>query len=118
MKIQLHTQKLRVRIDEDELQRLLSGDLIENVTLLGPATSWRFALRLATQDYPQLECRSMDWALQLPQEAVHVFSSRLPCRDGLEFMLPGGNGHALAVIFDVDVRDSARVRGRRGAAPA
>ena len=113
MKIQLHAQSLRVRIDEAEFQQLLSGDIVENVTFPGPATSWRFALRIGEHDFPELECRSLDWSLQLPSELVHALASRLPSRDGLELSLPGGNGQELIVRFDVDVRDSTRVRGRR-----
>lgn len=53
------------------------------------------------------------WRITLPTNAIDGYVARLPCRDGLEFVLPVGEGSLLGMTFEVDVRDSVRQRGAK-----
>jgi len=108
MRVQWEGQSLRLRIEEAELERLLAGHPIENRTV------WPDG-RIETQ---QLDLaarigwlRKGDaWHIHLPESEVRALAGRLPSREGLEFSLATPDGGALQVLFDVDVRDSARKR--------
>jgi hypothetical protein len=50
------------------------------------------------------------WHLSLPEAEVRALSQRLPSREGLQFSLSTPHGETLLILFDVDVRDSARKR--------
>ncbi|MBT2767391.1 hypothetical protein J7J08_07045 [Stenotrophomonas sp. ISL-67] len=115
MKVQLQHQSVRVRVDEDELARLLAGQTLSNLTRLGTAPPWALLIVLGTQDAASLEYEGHAPRIVLPAGLITAYSGRLPCRDGLSFRLEQGH-EALQVQFDVDVRDSIRQRGatRRG----
>ncbi len=104
---------LRLRIDESELERLLAGETILNITKLGQTGDFSQALRLHAQDTPLLETDTDRWSLRLPQAAVREHVSRLPCREALAFEMALGAGVVLSLRFEVDVRDSLQVRGVR-----
>jgi hypothetical protein len=108
MRVQLEGQTLRLRVDEAELARLLSGGFAENCTLLPDGRTEVQRIRLADT----LAWRREDaiWNIDIPQADVRALSDRLPSRDGLRFDLRGSTVHTLEVLFDVDVRDSARRR--------
>ncbi|MEN1959321.1 hypothetical protein WCE41_03110 [Luteimonas sp. MJ246] len=130
MKVQLQGQSLRLRIDEEELARLLAGEDVVNRTQAAPGAIASQRLRLlvgadsaaAPGDEGRAAARfdadGGTWAFSLPEAEVRDYVGRLPCRDALEFELPGGEA-ALKLAFEVDVRDSVRRRGppRRRAAP-
>lgn len=114
MKVQLLGQSLRLRLDEDELAALLAGAVVANETALAGA-ALRQTLRLGPGG-PAVEAAPGDWAFTLPEAEVRAYAARLPSREGLAFRL-GEGGAALALAFEVDVRDSVRRRGppaRRG----
>jgi hypothetical protein len=110
MKLQVQEQSLRVRISEAELQVLLSGSPLrldlgfDGNTLLavevaaGPDTS--FAAGVA-------------WRLSLSEAALRVYAGTLPRRDALVVVVTGSGGEPLRLEFEVDVRDSVKVRGPR-----
>ena len=109
MKVQLEGQQWRIRIDEDELARLL---VREAVTLACDAAG-RFRLHAAVRLHggsdATLEGDAAHWTPALPEAPVRDLAGRLPTRDGLTFELPGATpAAAVQVRFDVDVRDSAR----------
>jgi hypothetical protein len=108
MRVQLKGQTLRLRVDEAELARLLSGGFAENCTLLPDGRTEVQRIRLADT----LAWRREDaiWNIDIPQADVRALSDRLPSRDGLRFDLRASMAHTLEVLFDVDVRDSARRR--------
>lgn len=108
MRVQLQGQALRLRIDESELAELLDGGLLENATRWPDGRRERQQLVLAAQ----YGWRRGDdgWRLELATPAVRELAARLPSRDGLAFALATPDGDALAVLFDVDVRDSVRQR--------
>lgn len=119
MKLQFDGQQLRVRIDEDELAVLLRGDAVNAVTQAGDAFALHCTLQLhahaeARMDGPAERCR-----MHLPETVVRELAARLPSREGLQFALPGATpASTLALLFDVDVRDSARrLKAARHAAP-
>lgn len=117
MKWQIENQHLRIRIGEDELARLLSGEVVEAKTRFAGAFVMRGALCLAPGDVPMLSGWAHAWRIALPEAAVRAHATRLPSRDGLRYMLCGKHHEqALELLFDVDVRDSAR--RRHGLAPA
>lgn len=46
MKVQLQQQSMRLRVDEEELARLLAGESVENLTRFGGSGGWGAALSL------------------------------------------------------------------------
>jgi hypothetical protein len=114
MKLQVQQQSLRVRVTEAELQGLLSGsplrldlgfdgyDLLAVQVTTGPDTSF---------------AAGAVWRLSLSEAALRVYAGTLPRRDALVAELTGSGGEPLRLEFEVDVRDSVKVRGpRRGGA--
>ncbi len=114
MKLQIEGQHLRVRIDEDELARLLEGTAVGARTRFSDAFAISFELKLVDAEEANLEGQADSWKIGLPKAAVSEHASRLPTRDGLRFVLTGERTEdALTLLFDVDVRDSARRRKLR-----
>jgi hypothetical protein len=111
MKWQIDGQKLRLRIDEDELAILLAGGMLETRTQFATAFALRGALRLTPGADAALSGAADAWRIDLPDAAVRGHAARLPTREGLRFALPGkDDGDTLELLFDVDVRDSVRRR--------
>ena len=108
MRVQMEGQTLRLRVDEAELAQLLSGGLAENCTLLPDGREQIQRIRLAES----LAWRHEDavWNIDIPEADVRALRDRLPSRDGLRFDIRASATHSLEVLFDVDVRDSARRR--------
>lgn len=119
MKLQFDGQQLRVRIDEDELAVLLRGDAVDAATQAGDAFALRLSLQLHAQSQARIDGPAGRCQLHLPDAAVRELAARLPSREGLQFNLPGcAPAGTLALLFDVDVRDSARrLKAARHAAP-
>ena len=112
MKVQLQGQSLRLRIDESELARLRDGEEIANHTALpGPGHCIQ-RLRVEAVDQAGFSGSADDWRLILPSAPLEAYIAKLPCKQGLSFTLPLSSGTALDVEFEVDVRDSARLRGK------
>jgi len=110
MKLQIHGQRLRLRIDEDELQRLLAEEVLCSPTVLPGDRMFRISLQLCTRADAAFTTVGNAWRVALPRDAVAEYVGRLPCRDGLEFDLPTGGADALRLGFEVDIRDSVRRR--------
>ena len=109
MKLQIEAQKLRVRVDEAELARLLAGAPVESHTRFAAAFRMQVALILTPQADASLDGQPQAWRIALPLDAVRTHAASLPSRDGLHFTLAGAAGEPpLELLFDVDVRDSAR----------
>lgn len=109
MKVQLQDQSLRLRIGEDELARLLAGEAVVNRTR-APGAALGHLLRVVEGEAPTFAVGQDGWHIGLPDAALRGYVARLPCRDALELALGQGED-ALAVSFEVDVRDSVRRRG-------
>lgn len=110
MKVQIQSQSLRLRIDESELARLLAGEVLENQTWLGRPGALSQRLQLHDTAEALLDGDTHALMITLPREEVLALQARLPCRDGLSFLLPT-QALPLQLQFDVDVRDSVRQRG-------
>jgi hypothetical protein len=111
MKLQIEGQKLRIRIDEDELAQLLAGNTIDTRTAFADAFAIRFALLATKDDGATFVGQADTWQIGLPDADLREHAARLPTRDGLRYTLPGTvAGDALELLFDVDVRDSLRHR--------
>jgi hypothetical protein len=106
MRIQLQEQSLRLRVDEDEFKALLEGTIVDAVTVIGRV--FRLAFRLAPGDVAAIDGTPSACTITLPRQEIAALAARLPSRDGLSFDIDG-----LAVLFDVDVRDSVRRRRQR-----
>jgi len=113
MKLQLQGQRMRLRLDEAELARLLAGDTIVNATELGAGLHFFQWLGLHAGTAPILQATPGEWRLQLPEAAVRDYVGRLPCRDALGFELDMDGSAVVSLHFEVDVRDSLQVRGPR-----
>ena len=111
MKAQIQTQMLRLRIDEAELTRLLTGDELSVQARVGSQPLFLLTVQLADA----LALRLDDgWRLGLPAVQVESYSATLPRRDALRFEIADSDP-PLTLDFEVDVRDSRKVRvpGRR-----
>ncbi len=109
MRVQQQKQSLRVRIDESELALLLAGGTALNETHWPDGRVERQRVVLA--DRFDWRRDPVGWCVTLPESEVHALASRLPSRAGLSWTMPVPNRDAtLQILFDVDVRDSARKR--------
>lgn len=113
MKLQVHGQSLRLRLDEAELSRLLAGEAIVNATDLGQGGMFRQRLALHHEPAASLLAIDGEWHLGLPESIVRDYVGRLPCREALSVELDDRAGAPLSLHFEVDVRDSLQVRGAR-----
>ena len=109
MKLQIHGQHLRLRIEESELAALRDGATLENATSLG-AVAWRLRLRLTEADHASLRAAG-ECAIEIPGRLVEAYAARLPCREGLALSLRAEGWPAIDVVHEVDIRDSVRSRG-------
>jgi hypothetical protein len=111
MKLQIESQNLRIRIDEGELARLLAGDTVETRTAFAGAFAIGFVVRLTQDADATVSGNVGNWLIGVPESALRAHASRLPTREGLRYTLQGKGGEdSLELLFDVDVRDSARHR--------
>ena len=111
MKLQIENQHVRLRVDEGELSRLLAGESVTTQTHFAQAFSVGFVLRLTQADTASIAGQPEAWSIDVPHADVSAHAERLPTREGLRFLLPTqGENEPLALLFDVDVRDSARRR--------
>ncbi len=121
MKLQVQGQSLRFRLDEAEFSALLAAQAITNHTrVAGTGFSQTLQLGEVTQVLFDASVPG-HWQLTLPRSAVAAYGEQLPCRDGLDFWLPGAvdaGADGVAITFDVDVRDSVRTRGVGNRRPA
>jgi len=109
MKLQFEGQRLRVRIDEDELATLLAGGIVHARTHAADAFDMLCALSLSEGAEARIEGAATGWFVHLPQVPVRELATRLPTRDGLSFEIVSRDAaRTLSLQFDVDVRDSAR----------
>lgn len=107
MRVQQQNQRLRLRIDEAELKQLLAGEVVGNITRW-PDTSEVQSMKLGERlDWQR---RQEGWRMTLPASEVRELAERLPSREGLNWTLTVSDADALRILFDVDVRDSARRR--------
>lgn len=118
MRVQIQGQEVRFRIDEAELATLLDGREVVNNTWFGPHAGVVQRLGTYAAAVPSFEAMHDQWHLLLPESALRAHAGRLPCKDGLMFELERGGGLAMTIRFDVDVRDSARMRRRSRTHPA
>ena len=118
MKFQLCAQRMRLRIDETELDRLLHEGVAEDTTVFAPEQRYSRRLRLDEIDGPELrsELRPADAALTvvLPRSQFEAFAAARPRRDGFEFEWQAVGADPLRVVVEIDVRDSHR-QARSGA---
>lgn len=111
MKLQIEGQRLRFRVDEAELARLLAGESVVDQTRLGESQMLRRRIVLGDIDMAHLAWGKDEIHLDLPQDAVRSYATSLPRRDALSFALGAdATATALAIDFEVDVRDSVRHR--------
>jgi hypothetical protein len=113
LKLQIQQQTLRLRVTEAELQDLLSGKSLRLDLAFGERSL--FGLHVACGPETSFESGS-DWRLRLSETALRTYGETLPSRDALVVGLTGSGGEPLRLEFEVDVRDSVRMRGptRRG----
>jgi hypothetical protein len=110
MKLHIHMQQLRLRIDEEELGRLRRGEALSSETHLpGQAGVFRWSLRLDEQ--ASMVVDHGGWRFVLPEASIDDYVKQLPSRKGLDFIFGTEAGTDIALSFEVDVRDSARRRG-------
>jgi hypothetical protein len=110
MKLQVQQQSLRVRVTEAELRDLLAGSTLR--LDLGFDGNDLLAVELATGRDTSFAADAV-WRLSLSEADLRVYAGTLPRRDALVTELTGSGGKPLRLEFEVDVRDSVKVRGPR-----
>ena len=111
MKLQVDGQQWRLRVDEDELQRLRDGHSLTNATQLPGDAASGFTLTLLPAEQADVRRQGDTWTFGLPAGSVEDYVQRLPCRKGLDFRLSVNASVELRLVFEVDVRDSVNRRG-------
>ncbi|HEX7817047.1 hypothetical protein [Dyella sp.] len=109
MKLQIESQALRLRIDEEELSRLLAGRTLVTLSRFAGAFTMTCTLSLGQGQGAMLSGQADVWLVVVPEKDVREHAQRLPTRDGLRYTV-GEAEQAMELLFDVDVRDSARRR--------
>jgi hypothetical protein len=117
MKLQIEGQRLRFRISEAELKRLLDGVTVTDTSRLSPMREMQRRLRLGEGHEVMLDWSAEAIELRLPRSAVEAYVEGLPRRDALSVSV-GEGALALQLDFEVDVRDSVRTRRPRKSADA
>jgi hypothetical protein len=108
LKLQIQQQSLRLRVTEAELRDLLSGKSLRlDVAFHGTSL---FGLHVACGSEKSFEPGPV-WRLTLSETALRIYGETLPSRDALVVGLTGSGGEPLRLEFEVDVRDSVRMRG-------
>lgn len=110
MKVQLGDGEVRLRVDEDEFARLLDGESIVCRTPL-PAGAWEVRARAVEDEGASIAGSALAPEMRLPRALLLDYRMRLPCREGVVASIASGVGPTLTVRFEVDMRDSIRVRG-------
>ena len=111
MKLQIEGQRLRFRVDEAELTRLLAGESVVDQTQLSESQILRRRIVLGQIVTAQLAWGPQEIRLDIPDDAVRAYTASLPRREALSFTLGlGAQAPTLGVDFEVDVRDSVRHR--------
>lgn len=113
MKFQISAQHLRLRIDEAELDRLLSDGMVEDTTAFAPELRHARRLWLADVAAPELRLDAAALSIVLPRAQFETFAAERPRRDGLHFEWPVPGAQPLRVGVEIDVRDSHRRRRDR-----
>lgn len=109
VKLQVQDGSLRLRLDEAELATLLGGGIVGLRACLDGRPLLDVSVRLG--DMNALDLGTV-WSIALRRDDVHAYVGTLPRRDALRLPLGSGEG-ALALDFEVDVRDSLQLRGAR-----
>jgi hypothetical protein len=104
MKLNLDVDRIRLRICEAELERLVSDAAIEQAWVCPDGTVAYCVLELAARTHAA-DCSGdlMRLRVVLPQEAFLAFAAERPRRDGYTF-----TQGRLRIDVEVDVRDSHR----------
>ena len=113
MKIQIQAQQLRWRIDENELAILLESGFVANETQWSATSGLLQCISLyAVTEKPMaaMKISPSRWELRLARETLANYVERLPCRDALTTTWNPDGLTELQILFEVDVRDSKRVR--------
>ena len=113
MKYQIDARRLRLRIDEAELDRLLREGMVEDTTVFAPALRHTRRLWLAEVAVPELRFEDATLSVVLPRVQFEVFAAERPRRDGIDFEWPVAGAEPLRVGVEIDVRDSHRRRRDR-----
>jgi hypothetical protein len=114
MKLQVQEQSLRVRVTEAELQHLLSGSPLRLEVIFDGTTLLSSQVAIGTDTS---FAAGATWRLTLSEAALRAYAGTLPRRDAFVAVMTGSGGEPLRLEFEVDVRDSVKVRGpRRGGA--
>ena len=112
MELQIEGQRLRFRISEAELKRLLDGVTVTDSSRLSPMREMHRRLRLGEGHEVMLDWSAEAIELRLPRSAVEAYVEGLPRRDALSVAV-GEGALTLQLDFEVDVRDSVRSRRPR-----
>lgn len=111
MKLNVDTSRLRLRLSEDELGRLIKQGSIEQIWSCPDGSSARCVLRLMPS-HDAAFCGGNMQALdvRLPHQDFVAFAAERPRRDGFTFVQGD-----IRVSVEVDVRDSHRRRSAQSA---
>ncbi len=112
--MQISGQSVRIRIDENELERLLSGDVLTDTTRFSAEYAHTRRLRLNASSDARFDGTGEYLAVSLPRSAFAAFAAERPRRDAYRFV-DASAPDCPPIVFDIDidVRDSRRTLSAR-----
>ncbi len=109
MKMQISGQSVRIRIDETELDQLLSGEILTDTTRFSAEYAHTRRLQLNESSDALFDGTGEYLAITLPRIGFTAFAAERPRRDAYRFTGTSASDW-LSIVFDIDidVRDSRR----------
>lgn len=101
MNVRLADQALRLRLDHDELQRVLAG---ENISVAISASGLHWQIVLTASDAFEFFAQNGGIECRIPRDALAGLSTKTPSRDRLIFEVAGSDTPTLSITVDVDIR--------------
>lgn len=114
MKVQIEGQKIRFRLNRDELEKLCEERQLRRFTHLPGQDKFSVSLHLKTQEAALLlQFGGQNMCLHVQESAAQVLLQSLPNRDGLEAFQNIEHDDVLHLLLDIDIRAQKRKRVSR-----
>jgi hypothetical protein len=104
MNIRFSDHHIRFRVARQELERLLAGRSLSLDIAMPRAHQFRATINVTSIGDWQLDNDPTGIWLSLPRSSLEELLQSLPSKEGLEHQFETGNGTALGVAFEVDLK--------------
>lgn len=102
MNLRFENDRVRFRVNRDELDRLLTNGSLTGATPL-PGATFRYAIELVEGEHWELVGDLRQLQLRLPRLEVLGHRASLPSKEGISRTITASGG-VLDVAFEVDVK--------------